>query len=48
MTFVESYHLHPKLIEALAARVKAGLAPLIKRAYEGAVQCPQPAGKIVR
>lgn len=26
MAFVESYHLHPKLIEALTARVKAGLA----------------------
>ena len=26
MTFVESYHLHPKLIEALTDRVKAGLS----------------------
>lgn len=27
MTFVESYHLHPKMIEALVTRVKAALAP---------------------
>ncbi|MFC5652731.1 ferrochelatase [Paenibacillus solisilvae] len=27
MTFVESYHLHPKLIEALVDRVKAALEP---------------------
>ena len=27
MTFVESYHLHPKMIEALVVRVKAALAP---------------------
>ncbi|MBW7461828.1 ferrochelatase, partial [Paenibacillus sepulcri] len=27
MNFVESYHMHPKLLEALISRVKTGLGP---------------------